>query len=446
MAIINTSSYDEILSEIIKAPRPVHFKWECDIHVGDKIVNPFKITNIDVERDFVTKYCDRINIEVNMSVADYNRLVYPAKDDLFITLRRIPLGEIDDAELPVGQILALKYRAYTMLNSSADLQAMPSSNDELNMGSYSFQLLDLAIEHLRLKTVGGIFHKETTIKVLRTLLGKISVELSLPDEFKIKGVEYVEPSEDTVRQHIVVPHGTELMDLGGYLQKYCGGIYNQALGTYLRKKVWYIYPIHDHTRYDKTRYTMDVVIVPPNRMRQTERTYTIKDEKLLVAITGEVRQKDFTDVDFLNAGNGTRFSLATKMFDGYAPTKGNIPKTAVADTTAQFTVQKRRVGLEHVPFSENKVTDNVAYEMSKIVLRDAQMLIVVWEQSDPEVLYPGMPTKIHYVTEEGTKTLLGTLIKVEAFTQLARPGMTTDRYRTSCAMTFILKSGELPKA
>lgn len=438
MATVDSQIYEVVLSQITALQRPVAFTLKCVFDIEGFLFSPYKVLNEDGVKDFHGKFSDEIVLEVAMSQGDYTRYIYPSLEKLQIQLIRSDIGELEDGELRGRQPTVRRYKAILQDNANLNLQGMPSVGEDNAIISVSFQLVDLATDELRLQTTGGIFHNTSAADVLKTLLGYYSKQLKLSDDVAVKGVHVYTPSNDEVRENVVIPHGTDVLDLAGYLQKHCGGIYNQGIGMYLHKNIWFVYPLMDKYRYELEKLALDLFVIPSNRMSQIERTYQLKDQRLQILITGDVRQNNTSDLDFLRFGNGTMFSKATKTFNQFAEVSGNVAKTEVTSNVSRFIIEKRNTSFQYTPFSSNRITDNVAYEMSKLISRTGQMVSLVWENARQDLIYPGMPVKVFYGTDAGAKSHYGQVAHVQYHTTLNQPGMSSTRYKTTCVLSLFL--------
>lgn len=440
MAVVNSAVYEEVVAQISAIARPASFKLKLSLMVDGLILESLKVIAEDGQRHFENGYADSIVVTAQFLVSTFERYIYGNKQKLTATLRAIPIGEATDADNLKSAILERQYSAILIETRDFDLQGMPNYDGDLGIGEFQFQLVNPAIQQFRLMTGGSNFHKQNPGQVIKGLMTYLSQQLKVPDAYQIKGVELWPPDNEDILKHVIVPATTPAPDIPGYIQKYAGGVYNHGIGVYLYMNVWYVYPLYDHGRYEKSKFSLDLFIVPKNRSTGSTRTFQYKDGRLQVVITGDVRQKDSTDVQHLNAGNGVRFMKATSTFNEFAEVKGNRAYTNTSKTTAQFLINKREGANQAVKLSDNPITDNVCYEMSKLAARNGQVVLLVWENARPDLLVPGMPVKIYYGVENGYNTLTGTLLNVSYVTQLDTPGITTERYRTTCSLyVFVSK-------
>ncbi len=446
MAVVDSAIYEEVVAQISAIARPASYKLKLDIIVDGLILESIKVIAEDGTRNFENSYADSIVVTAQFLVSTFERYIYNNRTKLKATIRAIPIGESTDAENLASSILERQYSAILVETRDFSLQGLPNYNGDLGIGEFQFQLVNPAIEQFRLMTGGSCFHKQNPGQVVKGLLTYLSQQIKVPDKYQIKGVELWPPDNQDVLKHVIVPATTPAPDIPGYIQKYAGGVYNHGIGYFLYMNIWYVYPLYDHTRYERAKTTLDLFIIPKNRSTGSTRTFQYREGRLQVLITGDVRHKDSTDLQHLNAGNGVRFMKASPTFNQFAEVKGNRAFTNTDKTTAQFLINKREGINQSVRLSDNPITDNVCYEMSKLAARNGQIMVLVWENSRPDLLLPGMPLRIYYGAEKGYSTLTGTLLNVTYVTQLDSPGVTNERYRTSTALYVFVNPPSPSKA
>lgn len=442
MSVTDTLVYEKVVQEIISTAMQVHYEVDYVLEAGGVNLRPYRLLHLDTRRDFQNGFGDEIMVGLAISSGDYYRYAEPFKQDLYFSLTLTPIGETGNQPQLSYPVRKYRYKAVSRIIQDRDLQGLPSYSDDQTMINIELQLVPMALWELRVTTVGGIFHRERTVDVLRALVGHYSRQLSLSGDDAIIGTEFIEPSNQNPRDNIIIRHGVYLLDLPGYLQKHCGGIYNQGIGMYLHDRVWFIYPLYDNTLYDKAEYPLDVFIVPPNRYPGNTRSFQIKDERLQILSGSSVNQVDPSDLLYLTRGNGTRFTQATKFFEEYATVKGTEVVTNSDERLAQFTFRTRKGDVQHAPFSAETITDNIAYQMSKIATRVGQTINVKWDNARPDLLRPGMACKVFFGTEEGYRELRGQLLAVDATTHPASKGITDNRYVTNCLLTLFVENDE----
>lgn len=443
MAIVNSAIYDEIVNQISRAPRPAAYRLEGFIVANGVMFEALKVISEDGMRQFENGFSDEILLTLQFNVATFERYLWPNRQKLKAVLKASPIGESSNQDLISAPILERKYDAILVETRDTNLQGLPNYDPQMGLGDYQFQLVNPAVQQFRLMTGGSNFHQQKPADVVKGLLTYLSKQIKVTDDYAIKGVEMWPADNAEVSKHVIVPATTPAPNIPGYIQKYAGGVYNHGIGFYLHRNVWYVYPLYDHTRYERAPLTLDLFIVPHNRSTGLNRTFQFKDGRLQVAITGDVRHKDSTDIQHLTSGNGVRFMKATETFNNFATVKGNRAYTDPSKTTAQFLINKRKGEYQALKLSSNPITDNVAHEMSKLAARSGHVVLLIWENSRPDLLIPGMPVKIYYGVESGYETLVGTLLTVSYVTMLDTPGVTGERYRTTSSL-YVFVNKPLP--
>jgi hypothetical protein len=82
-------------------------------------------------------------------------------------------------------------------------------------------------------------------------------------------------------------------------------------------------------------------------------------------------------------------------------------------------------------------------QYSKLAARDGSVIMMEWENSEPDLLIPGMPVKILYLEEDNLRETYGTLVKAHTFVGLKGKGFTANRYSTNTVLAVFV-SRKLP--
>lgn len=122
-------------------------------------------------------------------------------------------------------------------------------------------------------SVGGVWRDVTMEDFLKTTRTNYAQSAVVDAANKMQGIDIVTPDNQAKRDHIVVPHGTRLLDLPDYVQHKCGGVYSTGLGSYLRDRHWYLYPLLDYARAAKGEDLVTILVVPLKKFSGTARTY-----------------------------------------------------------------------------------------------------------------------------------------------------------------------------
>ncbi len=426
---------------------PAPYAWKATIVAGGIEVDPFKVISLDIFRDFRQNFGDEVELEMMIPAGTFAYDIYPYRQDLLISLRREGRQVDSDNPLISPDIEAQQLRATLVDDYSVAVEGMRSSaqsREALNLMeilTVKVQLIDLALENVRLHSVGGLFRDITPADCLKYILTAIANDIELDDENKIKGVEMVESPNSDKYKHIVIPSGTRLPDVPMLLQKKVGGLYPTGMGAYLYRQYWYVFPLYDLTRFDKSVKSLTLINIPTNQMPGVERTYRTTANQVIALVTGDVKHLDRTEAVMQNEGNGVRYLDARRAVDGFADTSEGENKAKVmrADNNNEFMAEGRKNGLNNVTTSGNKITANKFEEMSKLSRRLGSEIQCIWENSEIGAIYPGMPVKFMYIKDDRVRELKGVVLGAQHYVQTHGVGVTESRHRTDSTLHLFVE-------
>lgn len=432
--------YTSTLKKILAAPRPVFNNLKAEFKTPTLTFYPYRVISFDQSCDYAGGFMEESFIEVLFTLEQYKQHVYPSRNNLLVSITHTPVSEQLGSVLQGAKNRVSKYRAQLLDAKDPGLISIrgvsPAPGMDGNKAFYPvvFQLIPQAMDKLRFVKVGGLYSGHTPADLCKALLTQAAAGVQGTDDDKVKNIDIAKPDNVKKLQHLNVPHGTEVYNLPGYIQKKVGGIYNHDIGIFLHEQILYVYPLYDTSRFNKTEYAVDFFIIPKVQLPTTERSYFMESKRLSVAITGGLKHIDLSDARQSNEGTGTIFSLATKSFDGFAAIDENKATFDASKTTAGIKLSDRDSKLENAQISKNRVTDNVAAELSKVASRTGQFAQFVWNNSDPSLLYPGMPMRLTFDSSEGTQQMYGCVVAVESHTEPNNPSFTADVYQTNTSV------------
>jgi hypothetical protein len=445
MALENTSFVNEINQIAQNGPTNVMFHWRADILANGQTLPAQKLLSRDRICNYVESYADETIVELVFGKGTYNHDVLPYKENLLITLYREPLGEVALSATDTStQVITQQFRGVIIDPKSAVIEGNDpyaqdkDASDLTNLVYIKFQLLDLTIEQLRMRTTGMTLRNTTGAEAIRYILTTESAKVNIDSDQKVQGVDLYPPNNTQPQNHIVIPHGTRVTDVPEMIVQRAGGIYNAGFGFYLQAARWYIYPLYDIKRYDNSLKTLTLFNVPKNRLPGTERTFRTTANQVIALVTGDVKHMDNTEAQQLNQGNGVRFADATKIMDGFVTVKDNKAQVLRSKNNNEYLAESRDTGLNNVQLATNRITSNPFQELSKLARRAGSHLMCRWENSDPDLIFPGMPVKYMYIVDDQVVEAIGTVVFAHHFTGTDRPGFTTQRHVTSSVLTLFL--------
>lgn len=452
MDIENSSLWSEVQLITTNGPKPVSFYWKAEIHLplGDRDV--IKVLALNNVRNYESNIGDELEIEVVLPLGVYAKQIYPNRDNLEMTLTRVPLAEVGDEGKQDTDIDAERFKAVLIPDGMPNVEGSEmaqQSEDTLDLQSIlnvHFQLLNKTLEKLRIVTVGGIFRQTTTENVVRGLLAKESSVIQVNGNAAIDGVDVEEASNQVKREHITIPQGTQLIRVPTFVQERCGGVYNAGIGSFLQNRIWYVYPLYDTTRLNKAERTLTLIKVPRQRYTGIERTYREEGGSVFVIGTSNSSFKDDAGTEYLNKGNGVRIPDATQFMGSgsIAKTVGNKTVMSRGKLNSEFTNGKKEDGSNNVRRSQEGVTANPFVEYSRLASRKGGIYEFTWENANASILFPGMKTRVLYLDGENVVELHGVLLSAQTLAETAGRGMTIERHITTCKLhVFVNKPPEL---
>lgn len=426
---------------------PAIFAWRAEFLANKKKIVPFKVVSMEIFRDFRGAYGDEIILECMIPAGDFVYDIYPYRQDLLVNLTKQGAQRSTDTAAGEPDIEAQELRATLMDDYSVTVEGLLNvahSKQALNtvdILTVKFQLLDKALERVRLHDCGGLFRDTKVSDVLQYILTSISNELDLDETNVIKGVEMVDSPNVDPYKHIVIPHGTKFPDVPVFLQKKVGGLYPTGMGLYLFKQHWYVYPLYDLTRFDNTTKTLTLINVPTNQLPHVERTFRTTANQVIALVTGDVKHSDKSEAAMLNQGNGVRYLDARRVIDGFADTSQGENKATVmrAENNNEFVTEQRESGLNNVVTSNAGVTANKFGELSKLASRAGAQLQCLWQNSDMSLVYPGMPVKYMYIKDDRIHELKGVVLGAQHYVQTYGKGITESRHICETALHLFVE-------
>lgn len=445
MEIENTSLYREVQAIINSPAKPVHYSWAADIHANGETHRAMKVLSIDFSADYEANFGEEIICTLLLAGGTFSKRIYPYQSNMDVTLYRLPLMEVGDSVDEEKQPQSERYAATLLDRGNPMIEANTGadmSEETLNLGGMwqiSFQLVNKALEQLRMVTVGGVFRASTNEEVIKDVLTRESQRLVVEGARMPQGVDMVEASNQQKRDHVVIPQGTRLVEVPLYLHHKCGGVYSSGLGYYMQGDHWYVYPCYDTKRFTKASRTLTVVNIPPNKFPGIERTYRQDGKNTVVLATSELKIRDDTDAKQLNEGNGVRFADANKFMDGFAQTQNNKTVLSRGANASEFLGDARPNGNNNVQMSDEAISANPFMEYSKIARRQGSFVSFVWENSLPSVVFPGMMVKLLYLLEDEVREVYGVVLKAHHYVSLRGHGLTATRYQTNSSVYIFIQ-------
>lgn len=430
MELEKTPIYAEVENITKETKFSKAFYWEAKVLIDDVEYPIFKLLSLDFVRNYKDNIGDQIMMQCYVPLGFYTKKIYSNKHNMEINLYKKTVGH--DAEVvsmyPYKGILVTK-EAPSVTGKDLD-NYTEEQLDNMDILTINIQLIDKSIEKLRMTTVGGIFRDTTNDAVVRGMMYQESKDVLVDGKPSVDLIDWVPTGNKKVRDHVVIPQGTKLLDVPNYVQEKCGGLYPTGLGNYMQNKVWWIYPLFNVKRFDDEERKVAMLFkVPTKRMSNIDRSYRVEDNKLYMLVTGNVKSKDDGDMKILNKGNGFRQADASQLMTAKAlQAEDNKVVINRGTLNTEAMLEERQDGKQNAPLSLNQISSNKLKAMSDVASRLGGTLELTWENSDADELIPGMMVRFHYMDNEDMKNIDGVLHYSHTFIQLAGTTITSDRH------------------
>jgi hypothetical protein len=223
-----------------------------------------------------------------------------------------------------------------------------------------------------------------------------------------------------------------------------GGVYSTGIGTffqlYKEKRLWFVYPLFNTKRFDETKDDKLIVYaLPPDQFQGADRTYMKDGAITKIIATGARKYKDSADVDFMNIGSGFRMADARSFMKKPVVMTAEGPKAVRTQLNHESVIESREDGLNYAPVSKRGASNNPYAQYSKFAGAQLARVDVVWENSNPELLYPGMPVKYIFLDNNKPVELKGTLVFSHTVTALqTSSGINSNIYKNITTLVLLV--------
>lgn len=418
-----------------------YYSYEAILVTDKEELTMKQVVSIDFIRDYRNASADEILIKVVMPWGQYLNRVLPFKENLRMTIIRTPLsaGSTEFPNEPVVQsfLVYLPVEGETGMVSDSPETATEFSADLSGLKIVQLQLQEEAYSRSRSEMVGGVFRDTTPYNALIALLNNSIKNMDLDVDNAIMGIESVPPNNSTKRDNIVIPHGTPLVAVAEVLQSQCGGIYTAGIGCYLQKGFWHVWPLYNYKRYDEVEHTALFILAPSRYYRGVEHTWRVVDKHLSVFITGGVRRMDPSEALLLNEGNGTRFGNTDSMMEGFVSVEGNKAVASRSSNANEYQGIKRK-GSPMSRVSQGMTQSNAFNEASKVAARNGAYLAMNWENSNPDLIVPGLQCEVGFLIEGRVVFLNAVVVHAHAYSALAGTGLHQKIHQTTTEVVVMV--------
>ena len=451
-----TALWADIRKVLTDPAKPVRFRYELILHTEKEDIPIMKLMNLDMVRDYANNIGEEIFCSLLMPLGDYVKRVYPFRNNLELTVKRKQTAEASNKVLTEIPPEITRYKAVFLPNENKNYkgnefdQIDKHTLDRMDILTVKLQLLDRSLEPLRIKTTGGTFANISHKDLIHALLAGESAKVLVDGKPSVDGVDMVDPDNKEPKKHVVVPSGTLITGLPTLMQEKFNGVYTKGIGTFLqtynKKKLWFIYPLCDYKRFDKeSKPKIVFYMVPENRFSNVERSYRESGDVVHVVITGQKHYQDSGESDMMDGGNGFRMTEARSYMKKPVKMTPEGPESARPQLNHETIVLDRKDNLNYAPVAEDSTSSNPFTKYSSLSLKMLARVDLVWENANPDLVYPGMPCKYMFLENDVIREIKGTVVFCHVVIQSNTVGVTMSGHGVKCVLSLFLEKISITK-
>lgn len=448
-AFEQSAIWADVRRVIYDKSKPVKYELRAMVHTAKEDIPVYKILAYDDECDYVNRISSHIRIEFMMPYGDYVQRLYPQRDNLELTVKWIKQSETPNATDGKAKIENERFKALFLpdnnprVNASDTLRVDKESLNKMGLVTVTLELHNRSLEVLRIKRTRGIHHNSTQKEVMLSILAGESARVLVDGKPAIDGVDIVEPDNQTVKKHILIPDDTAITEIPSFLQHKMNGVYNTGIGnyfkTYRNKKLWFVYSLFDVKRFDEDVPKVIFYSVPKSRFPSLDRTYREEGDIVHVAITSDHNYQDAADQDYMNNGVGFRLTDGNAIMKKPVEMTKEGPKGRRTNLNIETISHERQDGLNYAPVAIRAISSNPYLDYSNVNARRVARSNLVWENSNPRLLYPGMPCMYCFLDGKKVIRLKGIILFHHSLTALQGSKVLDNTYRTQTALTIVVE-------
>ena len=443
MAFEDSTLWVEV-KDIIKGVKERRlYDFRGTVHTEKEDFPVWELSSVEVVRDYMKMIAETSKIIFRIGLGDYTNRFYPYRENLEFTVKRVPLREGNNGPTNDDDVVVTRYKA--IFNPANNPQVGGSEletyhTESLNnteMVEVHLELINRYVEPLRIKTTSGSYLKYKPEDIIRAVLGGESQKVLVDGKPCIDGFDLIEPDNKEVQPHVIFPHGLGITSVPTYLHENLCGVYNRGIGTFFqvfkKKKYWFVYPTFDSERFDKDVKKVIFYAVPQDKLPQLDKSFKEEGDILKVAVTAQRRYSDTAELNYLNEGSGFRMPDARSFMKKPVKITPEGPVAVRTQLNHEVVTKERTDNLNYAPMTRNGPSQNPFKYRSEVNRLTMGQIDLVWENADPELIYPGMPCKYLYLNQNKVVALKGTILFVHAFSARVER-YNADAFRTTCRL------------
>lgn len=432
------------LQRILAGSGSPYYRFEIIVHAGGKDIIPLQFLRFDIGSDYRAAYTDSMSIVLAIGAGTLMNDIGPFQDDIRITVNISP-ADGRGGQKTDQPVRSMTYIAYLgdEIDRPTDATINPSLQDtetanRMSTKNVTFVLEEVAVSQLRKSYLGYVGRSTPPFEVMRGLLVSYSQMIKLADDEAIRGFQLVPPNNTTPREHVIIPDGTNYMEIPDLIQNKQGGIYSTGLGFYIKDRLMYVWPLYDTKRQATASRVLTVIMAPNRQSIAIDKTWIDDGRMLTIYSAGISKIIDDSFGQMNREGNSVRFNRASKLLDPDMDVSNNKVVFSRSKNNNEFSTTTVGNGQNVTPVSSNRTTDNIYLESSKMAKRSGAILVVPWLRSNPTLITPEMAVEILFDHNGVIRTIEGTLLEAPSSYELEGTGPTATRVYAKTSLAIFI--------
>lgn len=314
------------------------------------------------------------------------------------------------------------------------------SNDK-SIAIVTLELMPASLWYQRLKNVGGIYQETDGLTLCRKLLTE-----TLPNQSAEAGVVHsiqYEKEDQQLYRNIVIPDSVTFLEVFDYIQERYG-VYSKGMGVFQYFNNWFLFQPFNADKFNQSGLKLVVMNLPRERAANIDRTLHSDASVRYIITGGDTLTEDTQDQNALNEGTGYRVG-SLRALDGRSSsfTPGGVSKTTSDKFVSQAAPNTHASGMVNAPVQKKHFADHDKDIRSKLAGRDGRIVKVTWNQSMPNIVYPGMPVKFMYANDIGMYTRFGTVLGEVYHSAVDGQTLASGRFNSTTELTLWLSNSKI---
>ena len=394
--------------------------YEFYVSTVNEDIKVLRINDLEIIRDYGINYSDIFNITFTITQGKYNKRIFPYRDNL----EGILIKKINNKK--IISVYKLILHNSEIAPEGSDVSTI--SEDKLDISSFlkvTGQLIEKNVEALRGLITEGIYRKHTLDKVIYKSIHEKTNQIVINGKRFLDYITLLKLDNNKVYDHIIIPSGTNIVDLVPYLQN-SYGLYKANTGFYYQKfrdgkYGAFIYPLYRTNIYQTELNIPRLNVINSKRALEaaSNKSTFINGLDTNIIIANDNMIINDGESSLMDQGVGIRHTDGTKMMKKPVKIRKDGVYARRAAINREVIAKKRNDGINIA--RRVSPSENIYKEYSKVSKILSGIVNFTWRFSDPDLIHPAMPVNFKYQKGNNIIYLQGLILKTH--TQIGTDGL-----------------------